>query len=226
MELGLATLRFGFGVLNTWPMPAFAPTERADTTGIDAAMDRYASGDDAAFDALYNGLSPRLFAFLVRMTRDAARAEDLVQQTFLQMHRARGRFVRGAEVLPWAFAIARRLFIDGTRRGRREVLSNDSDADRANEPASPDASGEEILRARELAAAISKVVATLPEAQRVAFELIKWEGLSVAQVAQVTGASVTATKLRAHRAYEALREALGEKADDVIPTAPIREGAK
>jgi RNA polymerase sigma-70 factor (ECF subfamily) len=70
-------------------------------------MDRYAQGDDSAFAELYDGLAPRLLGFLVRQTRDQAKAEDIVQQTMLQIHRARGRFLPGAEVTPWAFAIAR-----------------------------------------------------------------------------------------------------------------------
>ena len=80
-----------------------------------AAMDRYACGQDAAFSDLYDLLAPRLSAFIGRRTRDRALAEDLVQQTFLQMHTARSHFCSGADVTPWAFAIARRLLIDTIR---------------------------------------------------------------------------------------------------------------
>src|SRR5690349_17499325 len=76
---------------------------------LDAAMDRYARGEDAAFAEVYDRLAPRLFGFLLRYTRDHAKVEDVVQQTMLQMHKNRGRFMPGAEVIPWAFAIARRL---------------------------------------------------------------------------------------------------------------------
>ena len=78
--------------------------------------ERYASGDIAAFGDLYDGLAPRLYGYLLRQTKDFSRAEDLVQQTMLQIHCARGQFVRGAAVVPWAFAISRRLVIDETRR--------------------------------------------------------------------------------------------------------------
>ncbi len=84
-------------------------TETATGSPATSAMDRYAQGDDAAFSELYDALAPRLYGYLLRQTRNNARAEDLTQQTFLQMHCARGRFVRGADVVPWAFAIARRL---------------------------------------------------------------------------------------------------------------------
>ena len=173
----------------------------------DAAMARYAAGDEAAFAAVYDELAPRLFGYLVRQTRDASRAEDIVQQTFLQMHRARGTFLPGAEVLPWSFAIARRLMIDGFRRGRREVLEDGEPRD--DRPA-PDAAADDLVQAQEVATRIRRELGKLPETQRVAFELVKQEGLSLAEAAQVLGTTVSAVKLRAHRAYEALREVLGD----------------
>jgi RNA polymerase sigma-70 factor (ECF subfamily) len=201
-----------------WSFIAFGGTGAARDTSAtvdpgralsasDAAMARYAAGDEAAFPVVYDDLAPRLYGFLVRQTGDQARAEDLVQQTFLQMHRARGSFVAGAEVLPWAFAIARRLLIDGFRRGRREVLDGD---DAREESAAPGPAADDLVQAQELANRIRKELARLPEAQRVAFELVKEEGLSLAEAAQVLGTTVAAVKLRAHRAYEALRAVLGD----------------
>jgi RNA polymerase sigma-70 factor (ECF subfamily) len=173
----------------------------------DIAMERYAAGDEAAFAAVYDALAPRLYGYLLRQTRDRARAEDLLQQTMLQIHRARDRFIQGAEVTPWAFAISRRLLVDGVRRGRREVLASDGEPDpgASNAPAADD-----LVQARELATRIERVLAKLPQSQRAAFELIKQEGLSVAEAAQILGTTVAAVKLRAHRAYEALRGALGD----------------
>ena len=172
-------------------------------------MDRYASGDDAAFGDLYDLLAPRLLAFLQRQTGDAARAEDLVQQTFLQMHCARETYVTGADVLPWAFAIARRLAIDSYRRRKREVLDGDMEVASLVSELAP----EDELRAKRAALLIHETLQNLPEMQRVAFELIKLDGLSVAQAADALGTTVTAVKLRAHRTYEALRGALR---DDVV----------
>src|SRR4029078_12632941 len=88
--------------------------------GADAAMERYSIGDDAAFAELYDAIAPRLFGFLRAATRDEFATEDLVQQTFLQIHGARGSFIAGAAVMPWALAIAKRLMIDGARRRRVE----------------------------------------------------------------------------------------------------------
>ncbi len=173
-------------------------------TAASAAMDRYASGEDAAFGELYDLLAPKLLGVLFRQTRDRARAEDLVQQTFLQMHCARESYTTGADVLPWAFAIARRLSIDSYRRTKREVLDGDMDLAGMIDDLGPDAA----LRSKQAAAALQDTFDALPESQRVAFELIKLDGLSLAQAAETLGTTVTAVKLRAHRTYEALRGAL------------------
>jgi len=173
-------------------------------------MDRYACGDDTAFAELYDLLSDRLFAFLVRRSGDASKAEDLLQQTFLQMHCAREGYVQGADVLPWAFCIARRLLIDGYRKGSREILTGDDLDERVADELGPD----DMLRSKQAAQLVAETLAALPEAQRVAFELIKYDGLSLAETAEVLGTTVTAVKLRAHRTYEALRAAL--RTDDVL----------
>ena len=100
-----------------------APLDEArdpERESANAAMERYARGDDQAFSQLYDSLAPRLHRYLLRASRDPTRADDLLQQTMLRIHRARGRFIVGAEVLPWAFAIARRLVIDSIRRRKNE----------------------------------------------------------------------------------------------------------
>lgn len=191
-----------------------ADDDRVGASAADIAMERYARGEDAAFGELYDALAPRLYGFLLRQTRDTARAEDLVQQTMLQMHRARGRFLPGAEVLPWAFAIARRLLIDQRRRGAREVLAVDDDDSAASLLVALDAPADDVASAKELAVRIERELAKLPENQRVAFELIKREGLSVSEAADVLGTTVAAVKLRAHRAYESLRAALVDIHED------------
>ena len=175
---------------------------------LDAAMDRYARGEDSAFEEVYDGLAPRLQSFLLRYTHDRARAEDVVQQTMLQIHRARGRFTLGGQVVPWAFAIARRLLIDQHRRGGREVLAPTGDDSLTQLLAAVDARADDVAIAKEVAGKLAEELARLPENQRVAFELIKQDGLSVAEAAQVLGTTVAAVKLRAHRAYEAMRAVL------------------
>ncbi|HEX4514532.1 MAG TPA: RNA polymerase sigma factor [Polyangiaceae bacterium] len=180
--------------------------EGNDRSAASAAMDRYANGDDAAFGIVYDALAPRLYPFLLRKTRDVAHAEDLVQQTFLQMHCARATYATGADVVPWAFAIARRLAIDAFRRGDRERVSDDgaSFEDALVSELCPDGA----LRTKQAALVIRRTLESLPEPQRAAFELLKLEGMTLAQAAETLGDSVPAVKLRAHRAYEALRAAL------------------
>jgi RNA polymerase sigma-70 factor (ECF subfamily) len=199
---------------------------KADPTSalLDAAMDRYARGDDTAFEEVYDGLAPRLQAFLLRYTKDRARAEDIVQQTMLQIHRARGRFTPGGQVVPWAFAIARRLLIDQHRRGGREVLAPTGDDNLTQLIAAVDARADDVVIAKEVAGKLAAELARLPENQRVAFELIKQDGLSVAEAAQVLGTTVAAVKLRAHRAYEAMRAVLAELGiDEEKPGGPGRK---
>ena len=147
---------------------------------MDQAMDRYADGDTAAFEVLYDQLSPRIHAFLLHHTRNAALAEDLLQQTFLQIHRNRGHFRSGSPVLPWALAIARRLAIDVGRRSRFEV----HEADHAMpESAGSDPLPDAVASARQLDGRFQAELAKLPESQRTAFLMIREQGLSTAEAA-------------------------------------------
>jgi RNA polymerase sigma-70 factor (ECF subfamily) len=171
----------------------------------DRAMERYACGDETAFVELYDELAPRLYRFALRWTRSRSTAEDTVQQTLLQIHAARQRFVRGGAVLPWAYAIARRLLIDLGRRGVREELRalDVSDSEEATTAASP----EEALHLRRVEAGAWRDLASLPSGWREAFELVKLEALSVAETAEVLGITRGMVKIRTHRATVALREA-------------------
>ena len=182
--------------------------------GADAAMERYSMGDDAAFAELYDAIAPRLLGFLRKATRDDDAAEDLMQQTLLHIHRERGTFIPGAAVAPWAYAIARRLMIDGVRRRRLErrlfADAPDDDDRAAVEPAQSTAGVEELLHARRLEGRVREQLDDLPESQRTAYRLLQQEGLSLKAAAETLGVSVTAVKLRAHRAYVALRAVLRE----------------
>jgi RNA polymerase sigma-70 factor (ECF subfamily) len=171
-------------------------------------MDRYAAGEDAAFGDVYDAVAPRVYAFVRRRVPDQARAEDIVQQTLLHMHRARGTFIRGSAVLPWALAIARRLLVDDARRNRRDVLFGAGDTD--DTLASQETSADGVVEAAELARRLQAELVRLPASQRSAFELLRFDGLSQTEAAEVLGATVSAVKLRAHRAYVALRATLGE----------------
>lgn len=200
-------------VLHFFARPSAATVAAVDGDGQSSraslAMARYGRGDDAAFAEVYDELSPRLFRYLVRLARDEAHAEDVLQQTFLQMHDARGRFLPGADVVPWAYAIARRLFIDGTRRKKRDHL-HDTYEDERSELESQAPTGEAVAAARELSDALRARLEALPELQREAFRLVREEGLGIAEAAQILGTTPAAVKLRAHRAYESLRDVIAE----------------
>jgi RNA polymerase sigma-70 factor, ECF subfamily len=172
-------------------------------------MERYASGDDAAFSTLFDLLAPRLHGYFLRQARDADTADDLTQQTLLKIHRARGQFIRGAAVTPWAFAIGRRLLIDHVRRRRRDLLAADEE-ETVNRAPAESAAADDLVAAQETARRIQTALSQLPATQRAAFELIKQEGLTVVEAAEALGTTVAAVKLRAHRAYEALRDVLGD----------------
>lgn len=178
---------------------------------LSAAMDRYADGDNAAFGEVYDLLAPRLHGFFVRHTGDVSRAEDLVQQTLLQIHAARLNYVRASDVVPWAFAIGRRLLVDSRRRTRKEVLFETAEDDaaaldsRVERYSIPDA----LVMTKELAGIAEDELERMPESYRAAYMLVRQEGLTVAEAAEVVGTTPGALKVRAHRAYEALRAVLG-----------------
>lgn len=176
----------------------------ATLTAANAAMGRYVGGDGRAFTVVYDALAPRLRRFLVRSTHDAARAEDLLQQTFLRMHCARERFVPGASVVVWAFAIARRLHVDELRRAARQLSTAEHGGAAPTSMLRPD----QLIEARCAAEEIHEMVAKLPENQRLAFELVKWNGLSLTDAADALGITVPAVKALTHRAYRALRDGL------------------
>jgi RNA polymerase sigma-70 factor, ECF subfamily len=186
------------------------PEDGGWARAADIAMERYATGDEAAFGDLYDALCPRLRGFLRRHLRDEVLADDFVQQTFLHMHRARGHFIHGAEVVPWAFAIARNLVADAVRRRRIEPVLLDADDGGVDDLPSAQPAADELLHARRVASGLQQRMARLPANQRMAFELIKQDGLSLSEAAELLGTTVTAVKLRVHRAYVSLRTALGE----------------
>jgi RNA polymerase sigma-70 factor (ECF subfamily) len=178
-----------------------------DRSKASFAMDAYADGDGTAFEVVYDELAPRLFSYVLRMTRVRTVSEDIVQQSFLNMHRARGRFVRGTPVEPWAFAIARRLTIDWARLERR-VTSGLVDT------LPIDALGPEMdAQQTEFVEGVRAELESIPAKLREAFLLVRVEGFSTAEAAEVLGTTATAVKLRAHRVGALLRNRLSHPRD-------------
>lgn len=180
-------------------------------------MQRYVDGDAQAFEELYAAVGPQVHRYLLRMVRDRAAADDLLQITFLKVHRARGSYIRGASPLPWIYAIAHRTFLDDVRR-RRRARVRVAPTDHMPEVAA-DLHGREAATAPEprdqaLMAKILEALEKLPDSQRQAVTLVKIEGKSMAEAAEIAQTTTGAMKLRAHRAYQALRKHLGPVLDE------------
>jgi RNA polymerase sigma-70 factor (ECF subfamily) len=165
-----------------------------------ALMARAQAGDQDAYRMLLDDVGQVLRGFLRRRVADASEVEDVLQDALLAMHRARHTFDPGRPLEPWLFAIARNVTIDHARRrlsrGRWELLVDDL----------PDYAGglDESGAPR-----LDEVLARLPASQREAFEMLKLEGLTVEAAAARAGTTPGALKVRAHRAYRALRAMLG-----------------
>src|SRR3954471_17760535 len=137
------------------------------------AMDRYADGDASAFPVLYDAIAPRIEALVKRRTRDASRIDDIVQQTFERIHRARGTFIRGSDVLSWAFTIARNLCLDLGAKGWREHGVDGTAADPLAQAVAEVVSAERVAIARETLARLVEAFRCLPRAQQLALELVR-----------------------------------------------------
>lgn len=179
---------------------------RAATGPLDHAMDRVAAGDDDALRELYALAWPSLVNRLIRLVRHRSAAEDLAQDTMVRVHAARGQWSPGARFLPWAQAIARRLFLDRARRHQRERRYCDSLAWHGG-PVGP--VGADLLGARRELAGLAAAFDTLPAPQRDALRLVALEGRSLADAAAHTGDSNGALRVRIHRARRSLASAIG-----------------
>ncbi|MDB4969242.1 MAG: polymerase, sigma-24 subunit, subfamily [Myxococcales bacterium] len=187
-------------------------TQRGGAGGASAEaelMARYCDGDRAAFDALYGAVAPKLLGFLLQLVGDRALAEDVMQDALIKLHEARALYVRGADPVPWIFTIARHAAFDELRRRRRarvRLVADESGAppeQRADLQGDPEGARTET---DPTGAAALAALDQLPAAQREALLLTKVEGLSQVEAAARAGTTPGAIKLRAHRAYVALRK--------------------
>jgi RNA polymerase sigma-70 factor (ECF subfamily) len=178
---------------------------------INDLMARHLAGDRCAFEHLYRKVAPRLHAYALRRTRDEAVAEDLVQTVLWRM--ARARFRSGADVMAWAVTIAHRILIDWFRRAQRQVeVTPTANVDTDVAAPAGVCDPERAVQVREAATRLHHELAALPAGQRTAFELLKYEGISVAEAASRLRTTGLAVRLRAHRAARALRSVCAEAA--------------
>jgi RNA polymerase sigma factor (sigma-70 family) len=167
-------------------------------------MAAYVAGDHAAFAALFRRYAPILLRLMHHRINRRQDADDLVQQTFLQLHRSRHDFRAGAALRPWLFTIALNLRFQYFRESgrRRETILDVATIQSAR--TIMDAPQDGVDHSQEIQLALTK----LPSDQREVIVLHWLEGLSFAEVSRAVGASVNAVKVRAHRGYVSLRKLL------------------
>ena len=169
-------------------------TEVAD----ERLMERYFTGDAAAFDELFRRYEPRAYAYFLKRTRSPDRAQDLYQELFLRVHRARSAYDPERAFAPWFFRIAHRLLVDDERRAyrSREVPIGDREPFAARtSPADDLGDHEELIRALD---------SLSPEESYVLLSA-KGQGIGHAEIAARLGKSVDAVKKIASRAMLRLR---------------------
>lgn len=182
----------------------------------EALMARYKAGDHAAFVALFRRYSPRLLQVMQYRLRRREDAHDLVQQTFLQLHRSREDFRPDALLRPWLLTIALNLKRRHLRRLRHPETPLDEDV--------LDVAGADLARefAFEDEGRVRALIDRLPPDQRRVIILHWMEGRTFAEVAVAVGASLSAVKVRAHRGYTAIRDTFMSARDDTAAARPHR----
>lgn len=173
------------------------------------AMQRYASGDEAAFDELYALLAPRLYRLCLYL-QGRADAADLLQEVMLKMHRYRYQFTPGGNVISWAYAITRTTAIDRQRRRRRRPEDVVAPSHWDQLPEASASNPEAVAVGGELEATLLLQLDQLSERQRSAYVLVRLEGLSMAEAGRILGATQATIKQRVHRASVALKVALSD----------------
>lgn len=169
----------------------------------------FAKGDASAFEALVGRHRSHVFTFLLRSCGNRARAEDLLQETWLRVIRGSADYrVTKAKFTTWLFTLARNLVLDHARKRS----SHDAPLDEVAMAtlASDDASPEQAAHAAGLRPLLERALATLPSEQREVFLLREYAGMPFKDIAEVTGTSDNTVKSRMRYALDALRQRLVE----------------
>jgi len=186
-----------------------------DPTSDAAIMLRVAEGDEASFNFLAQKFHRPMIHFLYRMVGNHAVAEELAQEVFLRVYRARTSYRAEARFTTWLYRIATNLAVNHARdtkheRAAQTVYLDAPDEETGTTPdlADDDPSAEERLLREERMAAIRRHVLALPERQRMAVLMHKYQGMDYHQIGEVLKLSESATKSLLFRAYQTLREKL------------------
>lgn len=194
-------------------MPEPSAQDPADGDALDVElMRRVATGDERAFRRLVERHQHAVVGMIAKMLSDSSEAEDLAQRAFLRVWKHAPRWRPDAKFTTYLFTIVRNLVYNETRRrSRRKEVSADERAEDGGRESTADPRGQPDAEAerQESAAEIDAVLASLPEAQRLAVVLYAYESLSYEEIAEVLGSSVSSVKSLMFRARATLRERLG-----------------
>jgi RNA polymerase sigma-70 factor (ECF subfamily) len=189
------------------------------------------AGDEQSFELLLRRYRTPLVNFLYRMVRDSAVAEDLAQEVFLRVYRARKDYAPSAKFTTWMFRIATNLALNSVRdnRYRQSEISMDQavsvgdDERRSMEVRDLTPTVEQVLVARSRSEMILRAIDALPAKQRAAVLLHKYQELDYDEIARILECSESALKSLLFRAYETLRIALAPllNAEKVSSSAPL-----
>ena len=178
-------------------------------------MLRVKAGDDSAFAYLVEKFRRPMISFMYRMTHNAAAAEDLAQEIFLRVYRSRETYKADAKFSTWLYRIATNLAANharDTRHERPEVTRSldepDEETGQTLDVADARLTVEQNLLRSERLAAIRQQIEALPERQRLAVVMHKYQGMDYREIGEVLKLSEAATKSLLFRAYESLRERL------------------
>jgi RNA polymerase sigma-70 factor, ECF subfamily len=172
-------------------------------------MVAYQHGNLEAFDRLYVALEPELRGFLRARAHNPQRVDDLVQETFLQLHRSRRGYQPGLPVRPWVYAIAKRTLLMHHRKVRRRESRETTELSAVPEPQVA-AAADRLTDRSALVSALRRV----PADGRRAFLLHHGRGLSFREIASRLGIAPGAAKLRSSRAGSRLRDLLRDDAGE------------
>lgn len=184
----------------------------AEISALDfALMERIGEGDHGAFRELVERHQDAVIGTVAKMLGNHSEAEDIAQQVFLRIWRNAKRYRPDAKFTTYLFTITRNLVFNETRRkSRKKEVSSDEREENTNQliAASPDRQPDAELLQAELQRAVDDAIAALPEAQRMAVVLRRYEQLSYDEIAAVLSLSVSAVKSLLFRARTTLRESL------------------
>ena len=191
--------------------------EGLDPSGDAAIMLRVAAGDEAGFNYLARKYHRAVIHFLLRMVRNQAIAEELAQEVFLRVYRSRESYRAEAKFTTWLYRIATNLAMNHARDTRRERAAQTLYLDAPDEETgtTPDVADDELsveqrMMRDERMGAIRSHVMALPERQRMAVLMHKYQGMDYRQIGEVLRLSESATKSLLFRAYQTLRNKLKE----------------